>query len=317
MPHLNPLTFRKLKYLPGDRKSFYLNLPVRASDISCWNWALSGFAPNVINPSPLFMYVAEEIDLDGGTPIQAWADNNGGANRRTLNALRADWNGYRNEAGTNASPARLDTLHQINTALTALSASLNGLTVSPGWTPYRVAMHYDVNVYAWQRNPRTGQLVATNTVKEMAGPNFTHWWLQVEDGGLNNDGIEAFPGSPNVTFRRPEYDSGSRYTCKINVTELHDRQVRRIEDLLDDGISQNWIQNIHRARPKSKVCFICGKHLITGINRHLCHCCGGTVCSDCSPATRHQFIHGPGIVCLAGPNCRGKRGRGHRVCMYC
>jgi hypothetical protein len=86
-------------------------------------------------------------------------------NQNQLAQLQLQWAPYSNAVAE--SPARRDTLHQINTELVKLAISLNGLTWSPSRTPYQVVMHYD---------PKN------NSDNSLNGPNYTHWWLQIDGG---------------------------------------------------------------------------------------------------------------------------------------
>lgn len=295
MPYLSARTRRKLKYLPDDGQA-----PHGAPILACWNWALTGFRPTQNNPDDLFNFVSVGIPY----PAAGWY--NIPANQARLAALRAQWLPY--DDALNESPQRLQALRTINTELVKLSASLNGLVVSDGRTPYEVVMYY--NPTTVNRHRVTG--VVTTIFN---GPNYSHWWLQIDGGGLHNDGLEVFPESPDLCIRRPQYSSSAASTCRIYVQQLHQEHVTRIDTVLGAVIRDN-----HRAAPAhgawvdSNRCSICNSTVYTGITRHHCRCCGRTVCADCSPATRMALLDARAAV--AKPNQVAGVGP-HRVCLYC
>ena len=297
MPHLSARTRRKLKYLPVEGAAAH-----GAVALACWNWALTGFGPIQNNPDDLFNYVSEGIQYPAG----GWY--NVAANQAKLLALRNQWLPYSGAA--HESAARLQALNQINTEVVKLAIDLNGLAVSVAPTPYQVVMHYDPITVT--RNRITQAITATT----LNGPNYTHWWLQIDGGGANhhNDGLEAFPGAADLNIRRPEYDSGPD-NSRVYVQQLHQDHVTRIDNVLSAVIiRQHRAVHGHGAWVDSGTCSICNSRVYTGLTRHHCRCCGRTVCADCSPGTRAPLLHArapvakPGQVAGAGP---------HRVCIYC
>jgi hypothetical protein len=297
MPHLSARTRRKLKYLPQEDQA-----PHGAAALACWNWALTGFRPMQKNPDDLFNFVSVGILY----PAAGWY--NIAANQNSLAALRAQWLLYDN--ALNESPQRLQVLHTINTELVKLSASLNGLVVSAAPTPYEVVMYYHPTTVNTHRV--TG--VVTTILN---GPNYSHWWLQIDGGGLpaHNDGLEVFPGGADLCIRRPEYSSSAARTCRVYVQQLHQDHVNRIDAVLTTILNQqHGAAPAHGAWVNANRCSICNSTVYTGITRHHCRCCGRTVCADCSPATRVALLNArapvakPNQVAGAGP---------HRVCLYC
>lgn len=299
MPVLTPTIRRKLKYLPQAGQA-----PHGAAALACWNWALTGFGPMQRNPDMLFNYVS----LGPGTfPMAALVANAGGAagwftaaNQARLMALEGQWAPHRNAVAD--TPARRNTLHQVNMELTKLAIDLNGLTYSAAPTPYQVVMHYDP--------------IGGPPANLLFGPNYTHWWLKIDGGGAHNhrDGLEVFPGAASLTIRRPEYSQNNN--CAVYVQQLHQDHVNRIGHVLNAVVTVNHAAVpgfAHGAWVDTMSCSICNGVLIPGITRHHCRCCGRPVCSDCSPATRAALLGGR--VPVANPN--GGGGGPHRVCLYC
>jgi FYVE-type zinc finger protein len=287
MPHLSALTRRKLKYLPQAGAS-----PHGAGLLACWNWALTGFGPTQNNPDELFNFVSFGIPYNTGGGV-AWY--NVGANQNSLAALRNAWAPFNN--GVDSVAARAEQ-QRINVALTKLSCELNGLTTSPGATPYEVVMHYEI----------------LGSRGALHGPNWTHWWLRVDGGGagMHNDAIEVFPRSPNLTIRRPEYSVTEN--CRIFVTELHQAHVTRIDNVVAAVIAANHNAIPHNPWIDTNNCAICNTHVTTGVTRHHCRCCGRTVCADCSPTTRAALLGGRAPAHKVG---KAATNPPHRVCMYC
>lgn len=250
----------------------------------------------------MFTYVSLGAPLtpnNAVVPNAAWFTP---VNLQRLAALEAAWAVYRNAQAE--SIARRAELKRINTELVKCALEMNGLNWSAAQTPYKVVMHYD---------PHTNDLQDGIV---LAGPNFTHWWLQIDEGGANahNDGIEAFPLTPNLTIRRPEYGT-SALECRVYIQQLHAEHVTEITDLVNAVAVANHTVSVthHGAKLNNFTCAICGQVLIPGghspMGRHHCRCCGKTVCASCSPTTRAQLL-----------NNRVPLGHGvgpHRVCLFC
>lgn len=264
-----------------------------AAALACWNWALTGFGPVQNNPDELFNFVSLNIPYNTGGVI-AWY--NVPANQNALGQLQNQWTPFN---GGPANAPALQALQQVCEGVTRLAASLNGLIPVVGASPYKVVMHYD-------------PLAGDGTLN---GPNYTHWWLQVDEGGAHghNDGLEVFPGSAHLTIRRPQYSNHDN--CAVYVRELHQDQVNRITAVLGAVIQANHLAAVaHGAWVDRGRCAICDCVVVPGFTRHHCRCCGRTVCADCSPNNRAVLrnarvaVQKPGQPAAAGP---------HRVCLYC
>jgi hypothetical protein len=259
VPTLSDATRRALKYLRGGGSAHGLN----AGSLACWNWALTGFGLNPINPDLICSYVAGTAGDGDLNAAGGWFAQPG--NQALLLAVRDQWGD--------------EVMDNYDTALThacfeclKLAIRANGLTWSAGATPYEVCMYY----------------ASGPDVEGIArGPNWTHWWLQIDGGGAagHNDGIEAFPGTNYVTIRRPEYST--HHVSRAYVTGLHQTHVQTIGQALQTVARQRrpvvgaWV-----ADETSNNCQICND-LFTWINRrHHCRHCGRLVCGSCSPYTR-------------------------------
>lgn len=288
MATLSKHTRRKLRFLPNGGHA-----PQNPGALACWNWALTGFGPNPVNPDSAFSFVAGFIgqgDLDPQFQVQA--------RLQRLQQLQADWAPY---AGARAvSGPATAAFATVTDGVVKLAIEANGLAWSAGVTPYQLCMYYDDGL------DRSGELRA---------PNYTHWWLKIDDGGApgHNDGIEAFPGSTVITIRRPEYSVNHVY--RIHLAGLHPSHVQRI-----DATLHHVVRNAHNAfgpghgawmpDTSSNTCTICGGGFTFVNRRHHCRCCGQLVCSDCSPNKR------PNIARVHHPN-NGDGNGPQRVCLYC
>ncbi len=287
MAVLSSISRRKLRYLPAGG-----NAVLNPQALACWNWALTGFGPNPINPDTAFSYVSgylNAVDLD---PAFQQGDR---LNR--LTAVRQGWVQYQTaQATSNASNAAFLAAVDV---IVKVSIEANGLSWSAGLTPYQLCMYYD----SAGTDPIDGFI---------KGPNYTHWWLKIDGGGANNDGIESFPGSTSVTIRRPEYSNHHVY--RVYLTALHTAHVQVINAALQHLIAANHNiavpHGVWAADHTRNTCSICNENFGIINRKHHCRCCGRLVCSSCSPATR-QVIGG-----RAHPN--GRDGNGpQRVCLYC
>ncbi|HMR29799.1 MAG TPA: FYVE zinc finger domain-containing protein [Geminicoccaceae bacterium] len=288
MATLSTHTRRKLRFLPNGGYA-----PQNPGALACWNWALTGFGPNPVNPDTAFSFVAGFIgqgDLDPAFQVPA--------RLHRLQQLQADWAPF---AGARAvSGPATAAFATVTDGIVKLAIEANGLSWSAGVTPYQLCMYYDDGL------DRSGELRA---------PNYTHWWLKIDGGGApgHNDGIEAFPGSTVITIRRPEYSVNHVY--RIHLAGLHPDHVQRI-----DATLQHVVRGAHNpygpghggwAPDNSRnSCSICGDAFTLFHRRHHCRCCGQLVCADCSPNTR------PGVARVHHPNNNDGNGP-QRVCLYC
>jgi hypothetical protein len=288
MADLSAHTRRKLKFLPQGG-----NAPQNPGRLACWNWALTGFGPNPVNPDSAFSFVAGFLgvgDLDPAFQLPARL------NRLTL--LQAQWAPF---AGARAvSPAATAAFAAITDGIVKLAIEANGLAWSAGPTPYMLCMYYADGL---------------DGSGELRAPNYTHWWLKIDGGGANghNDGIESFPGSSVITIRRPEYSTNHVY--RINLAGLHPSHVQRIDATLAHvaGAAHNAVGPGHGAwAPDTSrtTCSICGDAFTFVNRRHHCRCCGQLVCGACSP-TRRAVVGG-----VRHPNNNDGLGP-LRVCLYC
>jgi hypothetical protein len=288
MATLSAHTRRKLRFLPNGG-----NAPQNPGALACWNWALTGFGPNPVNPDSAFSFVAGFIgqgDLAAAFQVPA--------RLLRLQQLQADWAPYVGaRAVSGPATAAFDA---VTDGIVKLAIEANGLTWSVGPTPYQLCMYYDDGL------DRSGELRA---------PNYTHWWLKIDGGGAagHNDGIEAFPGSTYITIRRPEYSTAHVY--RIHLAGLHPGHVQRIDATLD-----HVVRGAHNAHgpghgawapdTSRTTCSICGDTFTFLNRRHHCRCCGQLVCGDCSPNRRI------GIARVHHPNNNDGNGQ-QRVCLYC
>ncbi len=288
MAKLSSLTRRKLKYLPEDGGA-----PLNNEKLACWNWALSGFGPNAVNPDSAFSYVAGYLNQN--QLVQQFQQ--GGRLTRLTN-VRNLWTPFQTRTARNV---------QSNTAfLTAIETIVkvaieaNNLSWTNSTTPYQLCMYYD----NYGVDPLDGFIM---------GPNYTHWWLKIDGGGagLHSDGIEAFPDSTYITIRRPEYSNNHVY--RIHLNSLHATHIRLIDQTLHRVIRANHGNMDHGAwaNDNSRTnCSICNSNFTFIKRRHHCRCCGRLVCGKCSPNKRR------GVAQVQHPN--GKDGTGRqRVCLYC
>jgi hypothetical protein len=171
---------------------------------------------------------------------------------------------------------------------------------STGPTPYMLCMYYEDGL------DRSGELRA---------PNWTYWWLKIDGGGAagHNDGIEAFPDSPMIDIRRPEY--ALNHVQRVYLRGLHPSHVQRINATLDHVVTaaHNPFGAGHgawAADSTRNTCSICGDPFTFSNRRHHCRCCGQLVCGACSPNRR------AGVARAHHPNNRDGLGP-QRVCLYC
>ncbi len=286
MPALSDLSRRKLKFLPRGG-----NAPQNPGLLACWNWALSGFGPNEVNPDTAFSYVSGDLNQAGLLPVFQQPEN-----LARLTNLRAQWvphDGDRvaSNQATAAFNAGID-------GIVKISIEVNGLRWSNRQTPYQLCMYYEDGLDG------SGYLRA---------PNYTHWWLKIDGGGHahHNDGIESFPGSAFITIRRPEYSNVHVY--RIYLESLHRTHVTRIDDTLQYIITSNHALLNHGVWTPDNArttCQICNENFGLFNRKHHCRCCGSLVCGSCSPNTR--------IVVARVQHPNGNDGVGaQRVCMYC
>ncbi len=284
MARLSATTRRKLKHLHTAG-----NAPLNPNSLACWNWALSGFGPNAVNPDTAFSYVAGFIQQND---MRAQFQQAGPLAR--LNALRLRWQPFQyTRAVTPNSQAAFQAGVE---GLVKLAIEVNGLGWTANQTPYELCMYYNDGL---------------DGSGEVRAPNYTHWWLKIDGGGANNDGVECFPGSPNITIRRPEYSNNHVY--RINLTALHQSHVQNIDAALQHLIRGNHNAVAHgawAADDSRNDCTICNDNFTLTNRRHHCRCCGRLVCGSCSPNTR------AGVAQVQHPN--GRDGNGpQRVCLYC
>jgi len=291
MATLSTTTRRKLKYLSaGDQGN--LN-PRNPSKLACWNFALTGFDPNAINPSYIFMYAAGFANGDDLNALAAWY--NTADTRRRLDALRQQWQPHQFKTAVTEQAER--DFESVTEACVKLAIEANGLTWTNSTTPYELVMYYDSGL---------------DGSGELRGPNWTHWWLRIDGGGTagHNDGIEAFPDATVMFIRRPEYSS--QHVVRLYLTELKPRQVDLIEDTLAQVIEKHRpAQGAWLPDNTSETCLICGDAFGVINRRHHCRSCGNLVCSSCSPSTRQ--VANPVVHPQGGDNANGAL----RVCMYC
>jgi hypothetical protein len=286
MAHLSAHTRRRLKYLPEDDSA-----PLNPGLLACWNWALTGFGPNPVNPDSAFSFVSGYLAQGDLAPEFQTPDR---LNR--LQQLRNSWAPF---AGARAVSGAASAAFATGTAgIVKLAAEANGLSWSAGPTPYTLCMYYEDGL---------------DGSGELRAPNYTHWWLQIDDGGQHNDGIEAFPRSAYITIRRPEYDS--HHVCRLHLNGLHPAHVQRIDQTVQHVVRacHNPMGPSHgawAADDSRNECAICGTQFNLVRRRHHCRCCGQLVCGDCSPNRR------AGVARVHHPN--GRDGHGpQRVCLYC
>jgi len=287
MPQLSDLTRRKLRYLPTAG-----NAPLNNGMLACWNWALTGFGPGPINPDSIFNYVAGNAQVVVVLPgiITGTA-----ALMNRLDDLRGEW-GLIAANDAYDDQTRTD-FRGIQTGMLRLAAQMNGLTPSEGQTAYQLCMYYSEGIHGG-----THLLIP---------PNWTHWWLKIDGGGANNDGIESFPGTAFITIRRPEYSQ--HHVSRIYLRELHASHVTNIDAAVAHLITTNHALVAHGAWQADNTrtrCTICGTLFSTFTRKHHCRCCGRIICAACSPGTR-QLAHP-----LAHPTWGAGNGP-WRVCLYC
>jgi FYVE zinc finger len=288
MVDLSAHTRRKLKYLPAGGSA-----PRNPGLLACWNWALTGFGPNPVNPDSAFTYVSgygQVADLAPAFQLPA--------RLHRLTQLRLRWQPHSGARAT--SPAADADFLAVTDGVVKLAIEANGLAWSAGPTAYMLCMYYADGL---------------DGSGELRAPNYTHWWLKIDGGGAggHNDGIESFPGSAYITIRRPEYATNHVY--RVHLTGLHQDHVQRIDATLGDVVTA--AHNVHdgghgawAADGSRNTCSICGGAFTLVNRRHHCRCCGQLVCGPCSPRTR------AGAVRVHHPN----NGDGHgpqRVCLYC
>ena len=210
MAELSAHTRRKLRYLPQSGQAHQ-----NPGRLACWNWALTGFGPNPVNPSSAFVFVAGFGDATDLAPAVQTP-----ARLQRLNQLRQLWAPHVGaRAVTPAAPAAFATATE---SILRLAIEVNSLMWSTGPTPYMLCMYYEDGL------DRSGELRA---------PNWTHWWLKIDGGGAagHNDGIEAFPDSPMIDIRRPEY--ALNHVQRVYLRGLHPSHVQRINATLDHVVT--------------------------------------------------------------------------------
>ncbi len=284
MAKLSSTTRRKLKHLHTAG-----NAPLNPNKLACWNWALSGFGANALNPDTAFSYVAGWIQQND---MRQQFQERGPLAQ--LNALKAKWQPYQ---GANAvSDNSKKAFKEVTAGIVKLAIKANGLSWSSKQTPYQLCMYYDDGL---------------NADGELRAPNYTHWWLKIDGGGANYESIESFPGSTNITFRPQEY--ANNHVFRIYLSALQQSHVQKIEAGLQHLIRGNHNKVAHGAWAADNSrndCTICNDNFTLVNRRHHCRCCGRLVCGSCSPNTR------AGVAKVQHPN--GKDGNGpQRVCLYC
>jgi hypothetical protein len=353
MAKLSDLTRERLLCLPNGNGGW--GVAHGQGNLACWNWALTGFGPIQNNPDAMFDYISygnRNIPPDRTNNVTAafahWWNKKDNAAR--IQGLYDAWTPYRGPQ-TTPNPARDNLRHQICTMIVKFSCELNGLKWTDAQTPYKVRMHYDheEREARWvpdpsgatdlNGNPRlvpqtdptrldhSGRPAVITHFVGFAPPNYTHWWLQVDNGGPRDDGIEAFPGSPDLFFRRPQYSTGlgpATHNCTVYIQELHRSHVEHIEDALEYLCRTQFGGTGfgHGAYDTTGWrCYIC-RRALHGKDLHHCHCCGKAVCAEHSGGRRRQLFHqnhSHNYVPVFNPNKRRfmTDPRGYRVCMWC